>query len=307
MVTETKKFFGLMYDRIFKAVALNEEKNYTFLNALLTDIVDNEVVVIEANSYEVKVENILEKIKILDLLVRTKNNELINIELNNSFSKEVLERNLIYYFDIIGRGFKHFNNIEEQHIAKRMQINLNFNKVGKHFKEYIKIYNVTEQEVYYDQFEIINVNVLKYKKMCYDKIIKGNKEHISLVSLVSNKEELEELGMKDSIIREVGNKVFEMNNDEEIRDQMERELEAKIVYQNGLKYAKQDGIKVGYDSGIKEGYDNGVKDGFEDAKISIVKKMLQKGNLPTKEIAELTNLEEDKVLEIQKEMLKDEK
>ena len=187
MDTETKKFFGLMYDRIFKAVALNREKDYTFLNMLLTDILEEEIVVMEANAYEVKVESAIEKVKILDILALTKDNDLINIELNNSFDKAVLERNLIYYLSLITKDFKHYKEKIKQKIKRKMQINLNFQKIGNHFKEYIKIYNVTEQEVYYDQFEIINVNVLKYKKMCYDKIIKGNKEHISLVSLVSIK------------------------------------------------------------------------------------------------------------------------
>ena len=291
MDTETKKFFGLMYDRIFKAVALNREKDYTFLNMLLTDILEEEIVVMEANAYEVKVDSAIEKVKILDILALTKDNDLINIELNNSFDKAVLERNLIYYLSLITKDFKHYKEKIKQKIKRKMQINLNFQKIGNHFKEYIKIYNVTEQEVYYDQFEIINVNVLKYKKMCYDKIIKGNKEHISLVSLVSNKEELEELGMKDSIIREVGNKVFELNDDEKVRDQIEREMDAKILYKNGLKYAREDG------------YD----DGYEEAKISIVKNLLQIGSLSIKEIATAANLEEDEVLKIQKEMLKDKK
>ena len=290
MNIETKKFFGLMYDRIFKAVALNREKDYTFLNMLLTDILEEEIVVMEANAYEVKVDSAIEKVKILDILALTKDNDLINIELNNSFDKAVLERNLIYYLSLITKDFKHYKEKIKQKIKRKMQINLNFQKMGNHFKEYIKIYNVTEQEVYYDQFEIINVNVLKYKKMCYDKIIKGNKEHISLVSLVSNKEELEELGMKDSIIREVGNKVFELNDDEKVRDQMEREMDAKIVYQNGLKYAREDG------------YD----DGYEEAKISMVKNLLQIGSLSIKEIAEVANLEEDKVLEIQEKLIKEE-
>ena len=290
MNIETKKFFGLMYDRIFKAVALNREKDYTFLNMLLTDILEEDIVVMEANAYEVKVDSAIEKVKILDILALTKDNDLINIELNNSFDKAVLERNLIYYLSLITKDFKHYKEKIKQKIKRKMQINLNFQKMGNHFKEYIKIYNVTEQEVYYDQFEIINVNVLKYKKMCYDKIIKGNKEHISLVSLVSNKEELEELGMKDSIIREVGNKVFELNDDEKVRDQMEREMDAKIVYQNGLKYAREDG------------YD----DGYEEAKISMVKNLLQIGSLSIKEIAEVANLEEDKVLEIQEKLIKEE-
>ncbi len=102
--------------------------------------------------------------------------------------------------------------------------------------------------------------------------------------------------MKDSIIREVGNKVFELNDDEKVRDQIEREIDAKILYKKGLEYAREDG----YDDGYNKGYNKGIKEGYEEVKISIVKNLLQIGSLSIKEIAELTNLEEDEVLEIQK-------
>ena len=105
--------------------------------------------------------------------------------------------------------------------------------------------------------------------------------------------------MKDSIIREVGNKVFELNDDEKVRDQIEREIDAKILYKKGLEYAREDGYDDGYNKGIKEGY--------EEVKISIVKNLLQIGSLSIKEIAELTNLEEDEVLEIKKTLDKDKK
>ncbi len=123
--------------------------------------------------------------------------------------------------------------------------------------------------------------------------------------------------MKDSIIREVGNKVFELNDDEKVRDQIEREMDAKILYKNGLKYAREDGyddgydngVKVGYDSGVKVGYDSGIKEGYDngaaETKISIVKNLLQIGSLSIKEIAELTNLEEDEVLAIQEKLIKE--
>ncbi len=94
--------------------------------------------------------------------------------------------------------------------------------------------------------------------------------------------------MKDSIIREVGNKVFELNDDEKVRDQIEREIDAKILYKKGLEYAREDGYDDGYDNGAAE------------TKISIVKNLLQIGSLSIKEIATAANLEEDKVLEIQK-------
>ena len=260
---------------------------------ILSDILEEKVSVTEANSYEVTAYNVLDKVKILDILARTTNNELINIELNSSFEMAIIERNLIYYMDLICKGFKHNKN-NSIPITKRLQINLNFNRLGNHPKEYIKIYNLTERKVYYNNFEIINVNVLKYKEMCYDKNVKGNLEHIYLVSLVSNEDELKKLGLKDNLLKKVGDKVFELNDDEKIRDQIERELEAKILYQNGLDYAKKDG----YDNG----YDNGIKDGIINTKKEIVQNLLQAGTMEIETIAKITKLDKKEILKIQKEM-----
>ena len=273
MKTKENIFFGLTYDRVFKAVALNEERDYRFLNMILSDILEENITVIEAEAYEVKVDSTLEKVKILDILAKTSNDEVVNIELNNSFSSFVIERNVMYYMSLLNKEFKHKNKIRNR-VKRILQINLNFNKVGNHLKEYIKIYNVTEKEVYYDRFEIINVNVLKYKKIWYDKIIEGDKEHIYIVSLVSDKNELEKLGTVDGLIKEVGNKVFNLNEDEKIRDQIEREEDARIIYRNEIDYAKSEGKK--------------------DEKISIIKNLLGK-KMNIKEISEIVELTEDEV------------
>ena len=71
--------------------------------------------------------------------------------------------------------------------------------------------------------------------------------------------------------------MFELNDDEKLRDQIERDLEAKILYQNGLKYAKEDG----YDNGFDKGYNKGAK----ETKIAMVKNLLQNGNISIKTIA----------------------
>ena len=275
MQTENKEFFGLAYDRIFKAVALNKEKDYRYLSLILSDILEEEINVTYAEAFEVKVTNALEKVKILDILANTKTDEIINIELNSSFNKSIIERNIIYYFSLISSEFKHIN--ENKKIKKIFQINLNFHKVGKELNE-----------IFYENFEIINVNVLKYKKSCYDKNIKGDLEHIYLVSLGSDKEELKKLGNVDRLVKKVGNKVFELNEDEKIRDQIERERDAEIVYHNGLKYAKEDG------------HDEGVK----DEKISIAKNLLRTNKVSIKLIAQVTELTEEEVLKIKNEIVK---
>ena len=86
--------------------------------------------------------------------------------------------------------------------------------------------------------------------------------------------------------------MFELNDDEKLRDQIERDLEAKILYQNGLKYAKEDG----YDNGFDKGYNKGAK----ETKIAMVKNLLQNGNISIKTIANAANLEENEILKIQK-------
>ena len=303
MKTKENIFFGLTYDRVFKAVALNEERDYRFLNMILSDILEENITVIEAEAYEVKVDSTLEKVKILDILAKTSNDEVVNIELNNSFSSFVIERNVMYYMSLLNKEFKHKNKIRNR-VKRILQINLNFNKVGNHLKEYIKIYNVTEKEVYYDRFEIINVNVLKYKKIWYDKIIEGDKEHIYIVSLVSDKNELEKLGTVDGLIKEVGNKVFNLNEDEKIRDQIEREEDARIIYRNEIDYAKSEGHQEGVEEGIEKGKKEGIKEGFEEGKISIVKNLLQTNEVSIKTIAQASQLTEEEVLKIKKDLAK---
>ena len=95
-------------------------------------------------------------------------------------------------------------------------------------------------------------------------------------------------------------KVFELNEDEKIIDQMERERDAEIVYHNGLKYAKEDGyndgVKVGYDNGIKTGYDKGTL----EEKLSMVKNLLNTKKVPIEIIAQVANLTVEEVEKIQK-------
>ncbi len=293
MKTDTKEFFGLSYDRIFKAAILNKEKDYRYLNELVSDILEEEVHITKAEAYEVKVSSTMERVKILDILATTQKGKLVNIELNKAFGKSIKERNIFYYNSLITREYKHKKEYED--IKKIFQINLNFNKIGKAPKEEIKLYNLTLNEIYYDDYEIIDVNVLNYKKTWYDRNIKGEEEHIYLTALEANEEELKKLGEVNEIVKEVGMKVFELNEDEKIIDQMERERDAEIVYHNGLKYAKEDGyndgVKVGYDNGIKTGYDNGIE--------TMVKNLLKDG-FPLEAIAKAANLTVEEVEKIQK-------
>ena len=125
------------------------------------------------------------------------------------------------------------------------------------------------------------------KFIWYDRNIKGEEEHIYLTALEANEEELKKLGEVNEIVKEVGMKVFELNEDEKIIDQMERERDAEIVYHNGLKYAKEDGYNDGYDNGVLK------------EKLSMVKNLLNTKKVPIEIIAQVANLTVEEVEKIQ--------
>ena len=276
--TTKERFYNLSYDRIFKTVLINDD--YRFLTMLLRDILeDNTLEVIHAEAIELPVTSVDEKIKILDVLAKV-GEELFNIELNSCFDTAILERNLNYYFRLLNERF--FRGDKEPKYRKVLQINLNIKNDAKYDKEEIRIYNLTRKELYYEDFKIININVVRYKKIWYDKIIKeGIRKYIYLTSLVADKEELENLGKIDGLVKEVGNKVFELNSDQRLRLELQQEQEAIITYKNSMKYAEEAGIEKG----------------IEKNKIETAKEMLKK-NISIKDIVEITKLSEEEILKI---------
>ena len=91
-----QKFYPLKYDRVFKTILLDNH-NYKFLGIALSDILEKEVKIESLEYVELPVINTKVKVQILDVLVKTNNNEYINVEVNINFDKVIKERNLVYY------------------------------------------------------------------------------------------------------------------------------------------------------------------------------------------------------------------
>ncbi len=276
-MSKTKKFLTLKYDHMFKTVVLSDD--FTFLNNILSDILEKEVFVEKVKLNELPIEDTEDRVQIVDVLVKTSDNEVINVEVNINFSNLIMERNLMYYFSLLLDNYDKKEDNEET--SKIIQINLNFEKVGKVPKEEIRIHNMTLGKVEYDNFKVINVNLLKYKRMWYDKNINGDKEHLYLVMLTSNKNELEELGKKDALAKKVGSKVFELNEDEEKRIQMKLKKDAQYIARKERELAEKRAIRK--------------------TQITTVKRMLQR-DMDIKEIVEITGLTEKEIQKIQKRM-----
>ena len=284
MNTEEKEFFDLSCDRVFKAVIL-DSKDYRFLTLLLRDIMEDDTLEIKSVTvYEIPVTSVEEKVKIVDIVAELKNNKVINVELNTSFGKAVKERNIFYYYGLLNRNIKRGKEGKKPKYDEIIQINLNLISEDKYDKEEIRIYNLAREEVYYENFKIININVVYYKKLWYDKIIKeGIKEHIYVVALASKKEELKALSKLDRLVKEVADKVFELNDDDNERMKIEQERDARLIYENSMKYSKEEGIEEGKELGKQEGESN--------AKLTIAKKLIDT-NADKKYILDITGISE---------------
>ena len=284
---KTKEFFTLKYDRVFKTIVLSDD--FTFLNNILSDILEKEVSVEKVKVNELPIKDTEDRVQIVDVLVKTSDNEVINVEININFSNVIMERNLMYYFSLLLDNYEKKEDNEE--VSKIIQINLNFEKVGKVPKEEIRIHNMTLNEIEYDDFKVINVNLLKYKRMWYDKNINGEKDHLYLVMLTSDKNELEELGKKDALAKKVGSKVFELNEEEEKRIQMRLERDAKYIERREKELAEEQGLK----RGIREN------------QITTAKELLLDGTLSIEKIAKITKLTEKEIQKIQNKLSKKKK
>ena len=312
-MTDEKPFYNLSYDRVFKSVVL-DILNRRYLNGMLTDILEKEVKVKEIEYSELPMSSVRDKVQVLDILLLTKDQKRINVELNSNFDEYIKERNLMYYFRLLLRKYKYATTMgrsgdskEEKEERERwenidevVQINLDFNHPTDKLKRVIKLIDNYGQE-YYDKFKIITVNIAGYKKLWYDKNIKGDPTHQELTLLGANKEEIIALGKTNEILKKVGEKVLEMNEDVIKQMQLEQERDFEYIYRKRMEDSENKGLEKGIQEGLEKGIQEGLEKGIYETKINTAKKLLSKG-MSTKEISEILNLKEEEIINIQKEM-----
>ncbi len=284
MIEERNKFYNLKYDRVFKTIVQN---NPRVLEVILSDILDCEVEIVTFVPTELPIKNKRSKVNTLDILLKTKDNKILNVELNTNFDKFTKERNLVYYTSLYSQKKLRGSNLEEiDEELEVIHIDINFNESKK--EEAKRIYYVQDKsgKKYSENFKIITVNIAKYKEEWYDKNIKGNNKHIYLVMLDANEEELGKLGKIDKIIEGINKEVEKLNDDFVFKREISREEENEIRTKMRIKEAKQEGISQGISQGKIEG---------EKSKaMAIATNMLNKG-LSIEEIIELTGLTKEEL------------
>ena len=284
-----EKFYNLKYDRMFKAVVANPNDT-RLLNCILSDILDEDVYVIEFVPNELKIRNKKERVKVTDVIVKTNDGKKILIELNINFDETIKIRNLSYfasyYAEQVQRGEEYDDNMEV------IEINLNYGKTKD--KKYKKRYYLMEEEtkeIYTKNFAIINVNIEKYKNKWYDECIKGNKKHIYIVMLDANKEEIAELGKKDKIIKECSEKMYMLNKDGVLINTISYEEDQEKIHRSRESRARKEGLAKGEISGLAKGKAKMAKE---------IAKNLLNMDIKIEDIVKATSLSEKEILKLKK-------
>lgn len=160
-----KEFYNLKYDRVFKSILANPD-NPKVLE--LSDILDSDVHIMKFMTNERPVKNKLHKVNILDVLIYTDDDTLINVEINTNYSESIKLRNLSYYASIYEESIKDITNSK----IKTIQININHNDKSKRPKKIFHIWEDNLREKYTDYFCIIDINIDRYKELYMIKISK---------------------------------------------------------------------------------------------------------------------------------------
>ena len=118
------KFYKALNDGMFKAIFCNKN-NYDLLERLIKEAIKIEVTVISASAKELPKDNIYTKGRTLDVVCKTKDNKIINVEVNNYKTHYTHRRNFSYACQIYSNSVKSGQSYES--MPSLFQINLTSN------------------------------------------------------------------------------------------------------------------------------------------------------------------------------------
>ena len=286
MQEKVKPFYSFKYDIVFKTI-FGDENNFSYLEELLKECLSKKIKIIRLIPTEVKVSNVLERKKRLDLLVEAEGQK-INVEIDTAHDMLTRIRNLNFFYAFCSAhttvGNKYDLDTEFIHIS----LNYDMGKKDHYICEY-QWYDKKHRQVLPVKHRYIEVNVEKYGRLWYDKNIEaiGNKKFLTLIGI----KEVQELrkyaeNIKSKEISKVVEKVQRLNESDAFIYHITPEEDEELTKNTYIYYAELEGKR--------EGILEGKKEGFLEAKINIAKNLLQK-NYDISTITEITGLKRKEI------------
>ena len=277
---------------MFKAV-LCTPGNEQILKEFIERILKRKFKTFKIISPELTKNNIYEKGKYLDVLIKT-DNLFVNIEVNSHNYNGLSERNFSYialvYASHIKVGEEYNNDLDF------IQINLTVG-LGTKMPEISisKVINKETLKLKVRNLEIYDVNLDKINSRCYNE----DDEYNFLKMMTASKEELEFLAEKgDGFMKKIKDEVNRINDENYFANFISVEEDERKIrntyYANGVEEGEARGKRLGE----KRGEKLGEKRGKENALIEIAKNLLKVGDSIQK-ISEVTGLSKEKIKSLQ--------
>ena len=281
---------------MFKAV-LCTPGNEQILKEFIERILKRKFKTFKILSPELTKNNIYEKGKYLDVLIKT-DNLFVNIEVNSHNYNGLSERNFSYialvYASHIKVGEEYNNDLDF------VQINLTVG-LGTKMPEISisKVINKETLKLKVRNLEIYDVNLDKINSRCYNE----DDEYNYLKMMTASKEELEFLAEKgDNFMKKIKDEVNRINDENYFANFISVEEDERKIrntyYANGVEEGEARGEARGKRLGEKRGEKLGEKRGKENALIEIAKNLLKVGDSIQK-ISEVTGLSKEKIKSLQ--------
>ena len=230
-----------LYDLVFKSLFMDPKcRDY------LIDIISGVTRIKRENLQQLYFENtehpithMKEKSKRSDLIVSIKNN-VINIEMNQSYYKRLFEKNTEYTNTIQNRLF--YAGEDYRNLKKVILISFdNFSKFGKEIITKFQIRDESGKYIESEKYESYHINLEKINKMYYNnnKLTRLEKE---LALLTMEKiEDMEKLSRGDKVMEKAKEKLIELTENTIFIGHYEDEKTREWEKNSQLAYAKEQG------------------------------------------------------------------
>ena len=277
----------LRNDYAFKRVFGTEENKdvlQDFLECIL-DIPPETIAGLELLDKEFHKDSISDKTGVLDVKLRLKNNTIIDIEIQNRWNSEFVQRTIFYWAKM------YTENLKASEVYTKLPKCITINIVGEGFDLNSLIhseYNVVEKHIndrLSDELEIHFLNLAKVKEQ--DENTESDEKKKKLYNwlkfIETDDGEVRKMLAESSEMMAKANATIEV---------MEMSPKEKWLYENRMKYEhdKASWKHVGYQEGIEQG----IERGSYQTKLETAKILKQLGD-SSKKIMQVTGLTKEEV------------
>ena len=292
--SEELEFIPLTFDYALKNIAAKNQKifrRFIVETTHLENITDKDKM--SFLDKELIKSTAKEQAREVDFYLRIGDNILIDVEMNRKGYKYVKERNAIYIAKLITLKLEVNTNYREMKKKEFYQVNINENESKNNVlpEREMELRYLDNNEDAFPNFKILLKNLDRYRELWYNKSRKLKFDEIFLVALTS-KSYIELYNilktiLSDDELNDFMWSVIEMNEDNFILHEWQKEKFDKLIAEN----MKEDATK--------EGLEQGLEKGREENKIEMIKAMLKKG-ITYQDISDISGKSIEEIKEIDK-------